>query len=108
VVRAEDTLLGQPIEVEADLVVLAVGLVPRDDAGKVAELLHLSRSDDGFFKETHPKLRPTDTEVEGLFMAGCCQGPKDIPDAVAQAKAAASSAIVIMSQSKMKPVAGED
>jgi len=108
VVRAEDTLLGEPIEVEADLVVLAVGLVPRPDAEAVAELLNLSQSDDGFFKEAHPKLRPTDTEVRGIFLAGCCQGPKDIPDAVAQAKAAASSSIVIMSQSKAKPTTGEE
>ncbi len=108
VVRGEDTLLGEPVEVEADLVVLAVGLVPRADVEDVADLLHLSRSDDGFFREAHPKLRPTDTEVEGIFLAGCCQGPKDIPDAVAQAKAAASSAIVIMSQSKVKTAAGEE
>ena len=108
VVRAEDTLLGEPIEVEADLVVLAVGLVPRPDAEAVAELLNLSQSDDGFFKEAHPKFRPTETDVGGIFLAGCCQGPKDIPDAVAQAKAAASSSIVIMSQSKAKPTTGED
>jgi heterodisulfide reductase subunit A len=107
VVRAEDTLLGEPIEVEADLVVLAVGLVARDDAANVAEVLHLPRTDDGFFKEAHPKMRTTDTEIEGIFLAGCCQGPKDIPDAVAQAKAAASSAIVIMSQSRTKSVTGQ-
>jgi heterodisulfide reductase subunit A len=98
VVRAEDTLLGEPVEVEADLVVLAVGMVPRVDAEEVAELLRLPRSGDGFFLEAHPKLRPVDTVVEGVYLAGCCQGPKDIPDAVAQAKAAASSAIVLMAR----------
>jgi heterodisulfide reductase subunit A len=108
VVRAEDTLLGEPIEVEADLVVLAVGLAPRQDAEDVAKLLHLARSDDGFFMEDHPKFRPTETAEEGIYLAGCCQGPKDIPDAVAQAKAAASSAIVIMSQSNGKLTAGEE
>lgn len=108
VVRAEDTLLGKPVEVEADLVVLAVGLVPREDAQAVVELLGLSRSEDGFLKETHAKLQPTDTEVEGVFLAGCCQGPKDIPDAVAQAKASAASAIVIMSQFTKNPASGED
>lgn len=108
VVRAEDTLLGEAVEVEADLVVLAAGLVPRNDAQATAELLRLSHSDDGFFQEAHPKLRPIDTEVEGIFLAGCCQGPKDIPDAVAQGKAAASSAIVIMSQGKSKATAGEE
>jgi heterodisulfide reductase subunit A len=98
VVRAEDTLLRQPVEVEADLVVLAVGLVPRRDAGDIAQILDLSLSEDGFFQESHPKMHPTDTGVEGVFLAGCCQGPKDIPDAVAQGKAAASSAIVVMSR----------
>jgi heterodisulfide reductase subunit A len=99
VVRAEDTLLGQPVEVEADLVVLAIGLVPRADAQGLAQLLGLSCSDDGFFEEAHPKLRPTETDVSGVFLAGCCLGPKDIPDAVAQGKAAAASAIVLMSRS---------
>ncbi len=98
VVGSEDTLLGKPVEVEADLVVLAVGLVPRKDAGAVERLLSLSRSDDGFFQEAHPKIKPTETTTAGIYLAGCCQGPKDIPDAVAQAKAAASSAIVIMSR----------
>jgi heterodisulfide reductase subunit A len=99
VVNAEDTLLGQSLEVETDLVVLAVGLVPRADTEAMGELLGVSSSDDGFFQEAHAKLRPTETEVAGVFLAGCCQGPKDIPDAVAQGKAAAASAIVIMSQS---------
>ena len=108
VVRAEDTLLGQPLEVEADLVVLAVGLVPRADTEAVTQLLSLSRCEDGFLKEAHPKLRPTDTEIEGIFLAGCCQGPKDIPDAVAQAKAAAASAIVVMSQSDSKAISDQE
>ncbi|MBN1978202.1 MAG: CoB--CoM heterodisulfide reductase iron-sulfur subunit A family protein [Anaerolineae bacterium] len=91
---AEDTLLGQPIEIEADLVVLAVGMEPRANADSIATLLKLPRSPDGFFLELHPKLRPVDTAVDGVFLAGCCQGPKDIPDTVAQAKAAASSALI--------------
>jgi heterodisulfide reductase subunit A len=91
---AEDTLLGQPIEVEADLVVLAVGMEPRANADSIATLLKLPCSSDGFFLELHPKLRPVDTAVDGVFLAGCCQGPKDIPDTVAQAKAAASSALI--------------
>jgi heterodisulfide reductase subunit A len=93
VVLAEDTLLGEPIEVEADLVVLATAVVPRADAPEVGELLGLERSPDGFFQGAHPKLRPIDTQVEGVFLAGCCQGPKDIPDTVAQGKAAAASAL---------------
>jgi heterodisulfide reductase subunit A len=98
VVRAEDTLLGEPVEVEADLVVLAVGMEPRADAEQVAELLGLSLSGDGFLQEAHPKLRPVDTGIEGILLAGCCQGPKDIPDTVAQAKAAAAAAMIRMAK----------
>jgi heterodisulfide reductase subunit A len=98
VVRAEDTLLGQPVEVEADLVVLAVGMVPRADREGLAQVLHLASDEDGFFQELHPKVHPTETDVEGIFLAGCCLGPKDIPDSVAQGKAAAASAIVLMSR----------
>jgi heterodisulfide reductase subunit A len=94
VLVAEDTLLGRPLDYEADLVVLAVGMEPRDGAGEISQLLKLPRSSDGFFLEAHPKLRPVDTAMEGVFLAGCCQGPKDIPDTVTQAKAAASSALI--------------
>jgi heterodisulfide reductase subunit A len=94
VLLAEDTLQSKPIDVEADLVVLAVGMEARSDADAISTLLKLPRSTDGFFLELHPKLRPVDTAVDGVFLAGCCQGPKDIPDTVAQAKAAASSALI--------------
>jgi heterodisulfide reductase subunit A len=102
VVRAEDTLLGEAIEVEADLVVLATGIVPRGDTGQVATLLKLPSSDDGFFMELHPKLRPVDTSTDGVYLGGCCQGPKDIADTVAQAKAAASSALIPLSLGKVR------
>jgi heterodisulfide reductase subunit A len=102
VVRAEDTLLGNPIEVEADLVVLATGLVPKHDANDIATLLKLSKSEDGFFMELHPKLRPVETTSDGVFLAGCCQGPKDIADTIAQAKAAASSALIPLSLGKVR------
>jgi len=102
VVRAEDTLLGKPVEVEADLVVLATGMVPRSDADDISTLLKLSRSEDGFFMELHPKLRPVDTTTDGIFLAGCCQAPKDISDTVAQAKAAASSALIPLSLGKVR------
>ncbi len=94
VVRVEDTLLGRTLEHEADLVVLAVGMEPRAEAADIAALLKLPRSADGFFLEAHPKLRPVDTAVDGVFLAGCCQAPKDIPDTIAQAKAAAASALI--------------
>jgi len=94
VVRAEDTLLGEQVEIEADLVVLAVGMTPRADSETVAQLLKLSRSGDGFFMEAHPKLRPVDTSMAGVFLAGCCQAPKDIADSISQARAAASAAMI--------------
>ncbi len=102
IVRAEDTLLGRLVEAEADLVVLATGLVPRSDASEIGNLLKLSRSADGFFMELHPKLRPVDTTTDGVFLAGCCQGPKDIADTIAQAKAAASSALIPLSLGKVR------
>jgi heterodisulfide reductase subunit A len=98
VVLAEDTMLGKPVEVEADLVVLATAAVPRADAPEVAEKLGLELSPDGFFQEAHAKFRPADTLVEGIYLAGCGQGPKDIPDTVAHAKAAASSALRVLAQ----------
>jgi heterodisulfide reductase subunit A len=98
IVRAEDTLLGRTVEVPADLVVLATGVQPRADAGQVAGMLGLEFSEDGFFAEAHPELRPVDTQRKGVFLAGTCQAPKDIPDTVAQAKAAASGAIVVLSR----------
>ncbi len=94
IIRAEDTLLQKPVQVPADLVVLAVGMEPRKTTADVATLLRLSNSADGFLAEAHPKLRPVDTAVAGVFVAGCCQGPKDIPDSISQARAAASAAMI--------------
>jgi heterodisulfide reductase subunit A len=101
VVRAEDTFLGKTVELEADLVVLSAGLEPGPETEGVAKLLKLSRTPDGFLMEAHPKLRPVDTATDGIFVAGCCQGPKDIPDTVAQAKASAASAIVPLVRGKV-------
>jgi heterodisulfide reductase subunit A len=94
IVRAEDTLIGKPIEVSADMVVLSVGMVPRPETNQVAQLFGLAKSADGFLAEAHPKMKPVDTRVDGVYLAGCAQGPKDIPDTVAHAKAAAAAAIV--------------
>ena len=95
VVAAEDTLLGTPLEIPVDMVVLGTGLTARHDAEKVAQVFAISQSADRFFMEAHPKLRPLSTNVDGIFLAGCCQGPKDIPDTVAQASASAAEAIVL-------------
>jgi len=95
-VRADDTLLGEPVEVEADLVVLAVGLQPRQDAAGVAGVLNLQMSSDGYFQEAHAKMQTVESGIDGVYLAGCCQGPKDIPDTVAHAKAAASAAMILL------------
>ncbi len=95
-VRAEETLLNKITEREFDLVVLSVGLIPSDGSKRIGKVLSLTTSPDGFFQEAHPKLRPVDTALDGVYVAGCAQGPKDIPDSVAQAKAAASSAAAPM------------
>ena len=100
VVRAEDTLLGEPVEVEADLVVLAVGIRPRADAAELAGMLGLAQDENGFFQEAHPKVATVESNRPGILLAGCCQGPKDIPDTVAHAKAAASAALIQMAQTQ--------
>jgi heterodisulfide reductase subunit A len=100
--RAEDTLAGRAMEVPADLVVLAVGMEPSRSARDLAKLMKLSSSADGFFLEAHPKLRPVDSSSDGIFLAGCCQGPKDIPDTVAQAGGAAAKALMPLTRGKVK------
>ena len=102
IIRSEDTLLQQPIEVEVELFVLSTGIEPRADSDSITTLLRIQKSADGFFLEAHPKLRPVDTLTEGIFIAGVAQGPKDIPDSVAQAKAAASSAIALMAKGEVE------
>jgi len=102
VVAAEDTMLGTPLEISVDMVVLGTGLAARYDAGRVAHVFGISQSADRFFMEAHPKLRPVSTNVDGIFLAGCCQGPKDIPDTVAQASAAAAEAISLSAQGEIE------
>jgi heterodisulfide reductase subunit A-like polyferredoxin len=99
VVRAEDTLLGEPFELEADLVVLASGLVPRREEDILKNMLGLESSSDKFYAEA-PGLDPIMTKKEGIFLAGCCQGPKDIPDTVAQASGAASLACAVLAKGR--------
>lgn len=101
-IRAEDTLLGEVVEVEADLVVLAVGMTPRSDMGELARLFKISRSADGFLMEAHPKLRPVETAMAGIYLAGCCQGPKDIAETIVQARAAASAALTPLMRAQVQ------
>ncbi len=101
-VRGEDTLLGKPIQFDdVDLVVLSTGVVAPESTHKISQALNLSLSPDGFLMEAHPKLRPVDSFNDGIFLAGMAQGPKDIPDTVSQAKAAASGAMALMGKGKI-------
>jgi heterodisulfide reductase subunit A len=102
VVLCEDTLICQQRRLPVDMVVLSNALEPRYDASEVAKLFSISRSKDGFFMEKHPKLDPVATTTDGVFVAGCCQGPKDIPDTVAQASAAAARAMAMISKGSVE------
>ncbi|MHB8894221.1 MAG: 4Fe-4S binding protein [Candidatus Geothermincolia bacterium] len=105
-VFAEDTLLSRQVELPVDMVVLATGLVPDAGAAGLARVLGIPVGADGFFSEAHPKLRPVETVTDGIYLAGCCQGPKDIPDTVAQAGAAASEAIALLDRGIVMVEAG--
>ncbi|MCA1915480.1 CoB--CoM heterodisulfide reductase iron-sulfur subunit A family protein [Methanospirillum hungatei] len=93
-VYTEDTLLGRPVDVEVDLLVLAAAVQPNEGANDLRKKFGVSASQDGWMLEAHPKLNPCGTTTAGVFLAGVCQGPKDIPDTVAQAEGAASAASI--------------
>lgn len=97
-----DTTTSKLFEIKTDIVVLVPALVPRPDTAEFARLIRISLSGDGFLLEAHPKLRPMDTFVNGIFIAGCCQGPKDIQDTVSQASGAASRATSILSKDELE------
>ena len=90
---AEDTLLGTRLRVPVDMVILCVAMEARRDAAEVGRIFGVNLGADGFFLEEHPKLGPLNTATDGVFLAGACQSPKDIPDAVAQASGAAAKAL---------------
>lgn len=100
-VRGADTLLGEQVEVEADLVVLATAMVPAAGASRLAQVIGFSTDKDGFYQEAHPKLRPVETNTAGVFLAGACQGPKDIPDTVAQASGAAVKVAALLAREEL-------
>ncbi|MBP7766864.1 MAG: CoB--CoM heterodisulfide reductase iron-sulfur subunit A family protein [Deltaproteobacteria bacterium] len=102
VVEAEDTITGKFIRLPVDMVVLSPAIIPRGDAKDIARLFNLSTDRYGFFMERHPKLAPLSTMSEGVFIAGVCQSPKDIPDTVAQANGAAAEALTIVVKDKME------
>lgn len=102
IVKGADTLLGEQIMVEADLVVLAVGVEASHGAPQLAEKLRISYDNYGFFMESHVKLKPVETNTAGVFLAGVCQGVKDIPASVSQGSAAAAKALVLLSKEKLQ------
>jgi heterodisulfide reductase subunit A len=101
VVWGVDTLTGKPIEIAADMVVLAQAMRPSRGAQELAKKLKLALDKDGFLAEAHPKLRPVESVTAGMFLAGAAQAPKDIPEAVAQASGAAAKAVAILSQDRL-------
>ncbi len=100
-VNGVDALSGEVLEIDADMVVLASATQAKPGASDVGRMLSISTDRDNFFTEAHPKLRPVETHCAGIYLAGACQGPKDIPETVAQASAAAAKAIGILSKSKL-------
>ncbi len=101
VVWGSDTLTGKRIEVAVDLVVLGMAMLPSDGAKELADKLGIATDEHGFMMELHPKLRPLESSVPGIYLAGCCQGPKDIQDSVAQGGGAASKVLALFAQDEV-------
>lgn len=102
IVKGADTLLdAKPLEIEADMVVLATAGVANNGAEELAQKLHVSYDPYYFFAEAHPKLRPVETNTAGIFLAGACQAPRDIPETVAQASGAAAKVAALFSQDEL-------
>jgi heterodisulfide reductase subunit A len=100
-VKCEDTLIGKFREIPVDMVILCPAIEPQQDADNIRKIFSISQSPDKFFLERHPKLDPVATMTDGVFIAGCAQGPKDIPDSVAQASAAAARMLALISQGEV-------
>ncbi len=100
--RGEDSLLGRQINVEADMVILETAMIPGEGIKELAAKLTISTDEYGWIQEAHPKLRPVETQTAGIYLAGTCQGPKDIPDTVAQASAAAAKVCILFSKKELE------
>jgi heterodisulfide reductase subunit A2 len=98
IIDVKEQLSGEEIEIPTDLVVLMVGMEAREDSDAVARLLSISRDKDGWFIESHPKLDPVATTTDGIFIAGACSSPKDIPESISQARAAVARILAKISQ----------
>jgi heterodisulfide reductase subunit A len=104
IVRCEDTLIGRVRRIPVDMVVLCPAMIPRKDAEEVMKIFGLTKSADGFIREQHPKLAPVSTDSDGIFLAGACQGPKDIPDSVTQGAGAAGAVLSLGEVFAMEPI----
>jgi heterodisulfide reductase subunit A len=102
VVKGVDTLAGEAVEIRADLVVLATAITARAGAAELAKALGISYDTYGFYSEAHPKLRPVETAKAGVYLAGACMAPRDIPDSVASGSAAAAKALSVLSRDTME------
>lgn len=102
IVKGEDTIAGMPITIDADMVVLATAMIAQPDASTLAQTVGIPYDKHGFFNEAHPKLRPIESTTGGVFLAGACQSPKDIPESVAMASAAAAKAMVLFGSDKLE------
>ncbi len=100
-VRASDLIEGKQMTIDADLVVLAAAIEPDKSARPLATMLTASMDTNDFFTEAHPKLRPVESPTAGIFLSGCCQGPKDIPETVAQASACAAKVIGLLAKDSL-------
>ena len=101
IVCGEDSLIGRPVQIAADLVVLATAMEPSDGAAELARILNISYDANNFFMEAHVKLRPVETQTDGIFLAGACIGPRDIPESVAQGSAAGVKVAALFSQATL-------
>jgi len=108
-VKGEDVGLSRLVTADVDMVILSSAIEPRPETSQVATMFGLGRTADGWFAEAHPKLRPAETSTAGIFLAGSCQGPRDIPDTVAHAGDAAQEAIQLLNKGKViiSPVVAE-
>jgi heterodisulfide reductase subunit A2 len=102
IVHGVDSLSGKIVDIKADMVVLASATVARADAPELGRIVGINSDSYHFFNEAHPKLKPVETHTAGVFIAGACQAPKDIPDTVSQASAAAVKAIGLLSKELLK------
>jgi len=101
IVRGVDTLVGEAMTIEADLVVLATAMRPADGVESLAQKLNIGYDEYGFLSESHPKLRPVETNTAGVLVCGACQAPKDIPESVAQASAAAAKVMMLFARDEL-------